>query len=74
MAIRKFRIKIDEKVFEAEVEEIEKEKQPDNINKGINRNTVVTKDKPNISPQNSSAGIAIVAPMPGKIVAINVAQ
>jgi len=69
MATRKFKIKIDGKVFEAEVEEIGEEK-------AVRAAPTATKSAP--APQaplpQAGSGNSIVAPMPGKIIAIKVSK
>jgi len=67
MTIRKFRIKIDGKEIEAEVEEIEIE--------GGKKQPATVQTKPHISNRpivQSSSGKNLVSPMPGKIIKINV--
>lgn len=68
MTTRKFRIKIDGKIFEAEVEEISGEE--------VGKPVVKTKETPSsqIAPPSTKAGKSIVAPMPGKIIKINVSK
>ena len=65
MATRKFKIKIDGKIFEAEVEEI-----------GGAKAAPAPAAKPASSPQaplpQSGSGNSVLAPMPGKIISINV--
>lgn len=67
MAVKKFKIKIDGKVFEAEVEEIG----------GTVQQTAASSPPPaTVSAQQPvasvSGGNTITAPMPGKIISINV--
>ena len=66
MATRKFKIRIDGKVFEAEVEEIGGEK-------AVNTTPPAIKTAQAPLPQAGS-GNSIVAPMPGKIIAIKVSK
>lgn len=66
MAVRKFKIKIDGKVFEAEVEE---------IGGPVQQTVVAPSTAPVITQQPVApvgSGNAITAPMPGKIISINV--
>jgi biotin carboxyl carrier protein len=68
MSTRRFKIKIDGKVFEAEVEEIDDQ-----------RETIKEKNEPvekisQPATQNFSKGKDIIAPMPGKILKINVSK
>ena len=69
MATRKFKIKIDGKVFEAEVEEIGGET-------AVAARPTVAKTAP--APQTplpqSGSGNSVVAPMPGKIISIKVSK
>jgi len=70
MEIRKFRIKIDGKIFEAEVEEIEKEG-----GKATQKTkSSDMKEKKILLPQVDIDGKGIVAPMPGKIVSVKVSS
>ena len=67
MEIRKFRIKINEKVFEAEVEEIGGEY--------IERTEKNTKKAEPSLPEKKASPLSektIIAPMPGKVVKINI--
>jgi oxaloacetate decarboxylase alpha subunit len=66
MVTRKFKIRIDGKVFEAEVEEIREEKMEQAA-------SPVKKTAPTILPRGGS-GNSVVAPMPGKILAIKVSK
>jgi len=67
MAIRMFRIKIDGKVYEAEVEEI------GSTAPAASKQSAPPRPAPAPSlPQQSLSGNTIVAPMPGKIIAIKV--
>jgi biotin carboxyl carrier protein len=66
MATRKFKIRIDGKVFEAEVEEIGGEK-------AVQTTPPAAKTAQAPLPRESS-GNRIVAPMPGKILAIKVSK
>ena len=66
MATRKFKIRIDGKVFEAEVEEVGGEK-------AVQTTPPATKTAPAPLPQAGS-GNNVVAPMPGKILAIKVSK
>jgi biotin carboxyl carrier protein len=66
MATRKFKIKIDGKVFEAEVEELGGEKP-------VQATPTAAKTAQAPLPQAGS-GNSIVAPMPGKIIAIKVSK
>jgi biotin carboxyl carrier protein len=66
MATRKFKIKIDGKVFEAEVEELGGEKT-------VQAAPTAAKTAQTPLPQASS-GNSVVAPMPGKIIAIKVSK
>ena len=69
MATRKFKIKIDGKVFEAEVEEVGGEKT-------VQAAPAAAKAAP--APQaplpQAGSGNSVVAPMPGKIIAIKVSK
>jgi len=71
MATRKFRIKMEGKIFEAEVEEIGGEQ------------TVPSVAKPQAAPRPApvaqapippASGNAIIAPMPGKIISVKVSK
>jgi biotin carboxyl carrier protein len=68
MTTRKFRIKIDGKIFEAEVEETSEAE--------VDKPVVKTKETP--SPQiptpSKEEGKSVVAPMPGKVIKINVSK
>jgi biotin carboxyl carrier protein len=66
MATRKFKIRIDGKVFEAEVEEIGGEKS-------VQTTPPAAKSAQAPLPQAGS-GNSVVAPMPGKIIAIKVSK
>ena len=66
MATRKFKIRIDGKVFEAEVEEIGGEK-------AVQTTPPAAKTAQAPLPQAGS-GNSVVAPMPGKILAIKVSK
>ena len=66
MATRKFKIKIDGKVFEAEVEELGGEKT-------VQATPTAAKAAQTPLPQAGS-GNSVVAPMPGKIIAIKVSK
>ena len=66
MATRKFKIKIDGKVFEAEVEELGGEKT-------VQSTPTAAKAAQAPLPQAGS-GNSVVAPMPGKIIAIKVSK
>ena len=66
MATRKFKIRIDGKVFEAEVEEIGGEK-------AVQTTPPAAKTAQAPFPQTGS-GNSVVAPMPGKILAIKVSK
>jgi len=66
MATRKFKIRIDGKVFEAEVEELGGEK-------AIQETPPAAKTIQAPLPQAGS-GNSVVAPMPGKIIAIKVSK
>ena len=65
MATRKFKIKIDGKVFEAEVEEV-----------GGEKNAPAAKAAPTAQAPLPLAvsGNSVVAPMPGKIISISVSK
>ena len=64
MATRKFKIKIDGKVFEAEVEEL-----------GGEKTVLSTVAKAAQTPlAQAGSGNSVVAPMPGKIIAIKVSK
>ena len=67
MATRKFKIKIDGKIFEAEVEEIGGEKV-------VQTTPTATKTTPQAPLPQAGSGNSIVAPMPGKIIAIKVSK
>ncbi|MCX5894791.1 MAG: biotin/lipoyl-binding protein [Proteobacteria bacterium] len=69
MSTRKFKITIDGKVFEAEVEEIREEETDEPI---INKkeSTQSIKEMPRKKEQTGLSGGSIIAPMPGKIVFI----
>ena len=64
MATRKFKIKIDGKVFEAEVEELGGEKTV--------RATPTTAKTTQAPLPQAGSGNSVIAPMPGKIIAIKV--
>jgi biotin carboxyl carrier protein len=66
MATRKFKIKIDGKIFEAEVEELGGEKT-------VQATPTAAKAAPAPLPQ-TGFGNSVVAPMPGKIIAIKVSK
>jgi biotin carboxyl carrier protein len=71
MATRKFRIKMEGKVFEAEVEEIGAEQSAPS--------TVKQQSAPRPAPVAQApvapaSGNAIVAPMPGKVIAVKVTK
>ena len=66
MSTRKFKIKIDGKVFEAEVEELGGEKP-------VQTTPTAAKAAQAPLPQTGS-GNSVVAPMPGKIIAIKVSK
>ena len=66
MATRKFKIRIDGKVFEAEVEEIGGEK-------AVQTTQPAAKTAQAPFPQTGSVN-SVVAPMPGKILAIKVSK
>ena len=64
MSTRKFKIKIDGKVFEAEVEEM-----------GGEKTVPATAAKAALAPlPQTGSGNCVVAPMPGKIIAIKVSK
>ncbi len=64
MATRKFKIKIDGKIFEAEVEEL-----------GGEKTVKATAAKAAQTPlPQAGSGNSVVAPMPGKIIAIKVSK
>ncbi len=67
MATRKFKIKIEGKIFEAEVEEIGGELQTP-------PKKVKTQQIPVQQPVHQATGNAIVAPMPGKVIKIGVTK
>lgn len=66
MATRKFKIKIDGKVFEAEVEELGGEKP-------VQASPTAAKPAQAPLPQAGS-GNSVVAPMPGKIIGLKVSK
>ena len=66
MATRKFKIRIDGKIFEAEVEEIGGEK-------AVQTTPPASKTVQAPLPQAGSSN-SVVAPMPGKIIAIKVSK
>ncbi len=68
MNIRKFKIKIDGKIFEAEVEEIEKEESV--ISSSEKAKTYLTPS----SVKENKDGKNIKAPMPGKVIKIFVTK
>ena len=71
MATRKFRIKIDGKTFEAEVEEIGSA----HVQQTAPRQAAPkAAPVPVETPIPAAAGNAIVSPMPGKIISIKVSQ
>ena len=69
MATRKFKIKIEGKIFEAEVEEIggEKTAQPAPA-------VTKTAPPPQVPLPQSGSGNSVVAPMPGKVISIKVSK
>ena len=69
MSTRKFKIKINDKIFEAEVEEIE-------VEKTVQTKAVEVKTVPvSQSPLNQTISVkSVIAPMPGKIIAIKVSK
>ena len=69
MATRKFKIKIDGKVFEAEVEEIGGEKPVQAAPTAAKTAPVAQAPLP-----QAGSGNSIVAPMPGKIIAVKVSK
>jgi len=69
MATRTFKIRIDGKVFEAEVEEIGGETASQISTKPQTKTVPIQQ-----APVLPSAGNAIVAPMPGKIISIKVSK
>ena len=75
MEIRKFRIKIDGKVFEAEVEEIGGEKE---LKKATTKSSVKTPSNVETSTQTAvetnTSGNSIIAPMPGKVISLKVSK
>jgi glutaconyl-CoA/methylmalonyl-CoA decarboxylase subunit gamma len=71
MATRKFRIKIDGKVFEAEVEEIGGETLSQTAPKPQAAQKPAPVPQTPISP---ASGNSIIAPMPGKIIAVKVSK
>jgi len=71
MTTRKFKIKIDGKVFEAEVEEIGGEKT---VQAAPAASAAKAAPAPQASLPQAGSGNSVVAPMPGKIIAIKVSK
>ena len=72
MAIRKFRITIDGKIFLAEVEEIvDKEISKEAVKSETKQHKPAAQAQPSVQPA-VSGGKSIVSPMPGKVIKINV--
>ena len=75
MEIRKFRIKIDGKVFEAEVEEIGGEKEQISTVRQPPASTPPKEVTPTqTAPVTNASGNTITAPMPGKVITLKVSK
>jgi glutaconyl-CoA/methylmalonyl-CoA decarboxylase subunit gamma len=73
MSVRKFKITIDGKLFEAEVEELTKGEPAAVENKREVQKTTTPSPTPS-KPAFSGSGNAVLSPMPGKIIAVKCTQ
>jgi glutaconyl-CoA/methylmalonyl-CoA decarboxylase subunit gamma len=73
MSVRKFKIKIDGKLFEAEVEEIT-EGEPAAVETRRENQKTTAASAPASKPAFSGSEKAILSPMPGKIIAVKCTQ
>lgn len=73
MSVRKFKIKIDEKLFEAEVEEIA-EGAPAAVENRRESQNPVTTSAASGKPAFAGGEKSVTSPMPGKIIAVKCSQ
>jgi len=73
MALRKFKIKIDGKSFEAEVEELTEGETTTVENKKEAQKPITTSAAPS-KPAFSGSEKSVISPMPGKIIAVKCQQ
>jgi biotin carboxyl carrier protein len=73
MSVRKFKIKIDGKLFEAEVEELTEGSPAAVENIREKQNPVTTSAAPG-KPTFAGGGKSVTSPMPGKIIAVKCSQ